>query len=96
MNKEGKDIKDVIGEIFKTNKSLSRSYNEYTIEQLWRDNFGELISQYTTDVKFKKGQLTVYISSSALKQELSMNKESVISKMNESIKYNKINKLVIV
>ena len=92
INKE-KDIKKVIGSLFSSDKKLSRGYNEYNIEHLWRSTFGEMISQYTTQVRFHKGMLTVYITSSALKQELSLNKETVISKLNAALKYNKIKSL---
>jgi len=87
---ESKDLKEVIGELFKTDKKLSVAYNEFNIEQIWRTTFGELISKYTSSVRFKKGTLTVFITSSTLKQELSLNKESVIKKMNMQLKFNKV------
>lgn len=95
MSDEGKNIKDVIGLLFKENNSLSRNYNTYNIEQVWRDTFGEMISQYTTSVKFTKGTLTVFISSSALKHEIDMNKENVIQKINNILQYKKVERLLI-
>ena len=90
MTHNENDIKKVIGNLFTSDKKLARGYNEFNVEQLWRDSFGEMISQYTSQVRFNKGQLTVYITSSALKQELMLNKESVINKLNGFLKYNKI------
>lgn len=95
MNKEGKNIKDVIGEIFTNDKRLSNNYNSYTTDAVWRQTFGDLISRYTTSVKLNKGTLTVYITSSALKQELHMNKEQIIERMNQNMKYKKIKEIII-
>ncbi|MBT8229654.1 MAG: DUF721 domain-containing protein, partial [Bacteroidia bacterium] len=66
-----------------------------TTDAVWRQTFGDLISRYTTSVKLHKGILTVYINSSALKQELHMNKSTIIEKMNQNMKYKKIKDLVI-
>ena len=95
MNQNEKNIKDVITEIFTKEKRLSNNYNSFTVDAIWRQTFGDLISSYTTSVKLHKGILTVYINSSALKQELSMNKAQIIAKMNQNIKYKKINELII-
>jgi len=93
LNEKEKDLKNVIGTIFSTNKKLSRGYNEYNIDSIWRSTFGEMISQYTSQVRFHKGELTVYITSAALKQELSLNKQTIIDKLNKILKYKKINSL---
>ncbi len=95
MDTEDQNIKKLIGNIFQHENRLSNKYNNYTIEQVWRDTFGHLISGYTTKVNFYKGVLTVYISSSALKQEISMTKDNVIEKINKNLKYKKVVELVV-
>ena len=90
MSDKEKNIKQVISNLFTNDKRLSRGYNEYNMETLWRATFGEMISRYTTQVRFQKGHLTVYITSSSLKQELSLNKQAIIDKLNQSLKYNKV------
>lgn len=92
---EDQNIKNLISNIFKSKGALSKGYNQFTVEQVWRETFGEMISSYTSSVRFSKGTLTVYITSSPLKQELMITKENVISRMNQNLPYHKISKLVI-
>jgi len=88
-------LKSIISGIFSSSGKLSHGYNQYTVEQVWRETFGSMISSYTTSVKFYKGTLTVFITSSPLKQELSSTKEVVIDKMNKNLEYKKVTELII-
>jgi len=95
LDTEDQKLQRLIGNIFKHDNRLSNKYNNYNIEQVWRDTFGHLISNYTTKVSFYKGTLTVYISSSPLKQEISMTKDNVIEKINKNLKYKKVVELIV-
>jgi len=95
MEDSSKEIKGVIKDIFRSEKRFARGYNQYSIEQIWRDTFGELISGYTSKVYFSKGKLTVYISSASLKNEIVLNKDSVIERLNKVLKYNKVSELYV-
>lgn len=90
MDHNEKDIKSVMEHLLNSNKKLSKAYNSFNVEQVWRDTFGSMISQYTTEVRFSKGHLTIYLSSAALKQELDLNKSTIIERMNAAMKYNKV------
>ncbi len=92
---DNQNIKSIIGSIFSSKGKLSKGFNAYTVEQVWRSTFGEVISRYTSGVRFSNGKLIVYITSSPLKQELSMTKEKVITKMNAQLKYHKVTELII-
>lgn len=89
------NIKKIITNIFSDRGKLSRGYNQYTVEQVWRETFGEVISNYTSSTKYYNGKLTVYITSASLKNELAMTKDKVIEKMNKNLKYKKVTELVI-
>lgn len=95
MEEEGKELKRVITDIFKSEDRIARGYNQYSIEQIWRDTFGKVISGYTSKVTFVKGKLTVYISSSSLKNEITLNKDNVIERLNNNLKYNKVTELFV-
>lgn len=95
MEEKDQKIKALLGNLFKDNNRLSNKYNTYNIDQVWRETFGHVISNYTTKVNFFKGTLTVYISSSPLKQELTLTKENVIEKLNANLKYKKVTELVV-
>jgi len=95
MEDSSKEIKGVIKDIFQSKKRFARGYNQYSIEQIWRDTFGELISNYTTKVYFSNGKLTIYINSASLKNEIMLNKQSVIERLNKVLKYNKVSELYV-
>ena len=88
-------IKDILSSIFTDKSKLSKGYNQYQIEETWRNTFGEVISKYTTSVRFSSGTLEVFITSSSLKQELELNKEKVRTKLNAALNHKKVSKLVI-
>ncbi len=90
-----KQIKDILSNIFSDKSKLSKGYNQYHVEDTWRKTFGEMISKYTSGVRFYNGTLEVYITSASLKQELEMSKESVMNKLNAALSHKKVSKLVI-
>jgi predicted nucleic acid-binding Zn ribbon protein len=95
LNDDDQKLKRIINKLFTKEDRLSRAYNEFSIDQIWRETFGSMIASYTTSVKYHKGTLTVCISSAPLKQELSMSKDAVILKLNKALKYKKVEKLYI-
>jgi len=95
VDDESKELKRVITDIFKSEKRFAKGYNQYSIEQIWRDTFGEVISGYTSKVTFAKGKLTVYITSSPLKNEITLNKDNIVERLNKVLKYNKVTELYV-
>jgi hypothetical protein len=93
MQDDGKNIKQVIDKIFAGKGRLSHSFNQHTVEDIWRKTFGDVISSYTTRVSYNKEILTVYISSAPLREEISMHRESVIKKLNDNLQYRKVKEL---
>jgi len=95
MSEDGKKIKNVIDTIFNKRSRLSTGFNEYSIESVWRQTFGDVISSYTTRVTYKNEILTVYINSAPLKEELVMHKTSVLDKLNANLKYKKVKEIYV-
>lgn len=95
MSQEEKNIKDLLTNVLRNKSRLSRKYQSYNVEQIFRDTMGEMISSYTTRVQYQNGTLTLYISSAPLKQELLLTKESIITKMNKVLEYCQVDKVVI-
>lgn len=95
MNDDNKKIEGIINNLFSKENRFSRAYNNFSIEQIWRDTFGQVISGYTSSVKFRDGVLTVVITSAPLKQEMVMSKDKVLSKLNKALKYKKVTELII-
>lgn len=78
MNKKNphKKISEVL-ESFVEQKKLQNGYNEVSIQKFWKEKMGSLINNYTTRITLKNKILRIYISSSALKQELTFNKKKI-------------------
>ena len=92
---DDRSIKNIIDGVLGKKGSLAKGYQQYTVENVWREVFGSVISKYTSSVRYKDGVLTVSITSAPLKQEIMSTKESVIAKMNKHLKYKKVSKLII-
>ena len=92
---DNKNIKQVIDGIFKSRGKLSSGYNQFTIEEVWRNTFGDVISSYTTKVTYRNEILTIYINSSPLKEEINMNKAAVLEKLNKGLQYRKVKEIIV-
>ncbi|HAJ99831.1 MAG TPA: DUF721 domain-containing protein [Bacteroidales bacterium] len=87
-----------IGEIMKTvlkNLNIEDKVLESTLNDLWEKEMGVTIARYTTKLTFKNGNLTVFLSSPVLKQELSYSKEKILAMLNKSLGHNLITGLTI-
>ena len=59
--------------------------NQERIRSVWKERMGRTINDYTTDIRVFGDKLYISISSAALRQELSMDKEKIKEMMNEAI-----------
>jgi len=90
-----KKLKQVIDKIFTKGSRLSKGYNRYAIENIYRELFGDLVSRHTQKISFSKGILTLYINSSPLKEEIKMNKIQMITRLNEKLQYQSVKDIVL-
>lgn len=74
-------ISKIIQEILKQN-NMHKKLNEVTIEQSWASVVGETMAKYTSNVYINRGVLHVSVSSSVVRNELSMNRLILIEKLN--------------
>ncbi len=65
---------------------IENAVNEQKVKEAWYNTVGKYGKNYTKNIKFSKGILTVTISSDAFKQELLYAKSEIIDKINEKIK----------
>lgn len=56
---------------------------EHRAVSAWRELLGEGVSHYTKNIYFQRNVLHVQLTSSVLRAELIMNKQSLIDKLNE-------------
>ncbi len=88
-------LNSILNGVFVKNDRLAKGYQQYTVEKVWHEVFGSVISGYTSKLYFKNGVLTVYLTSSALKQEISNTKQTVIDKINLHLQHRKVTELII-
>lgn len=92
---DNQDIKNILKGIFRGSGRLSKGYNQYEITRVWNQVMGDVIAGYTSSYRFSKGTLEVWITSSALKQELEMSKENIMIKLNAQLPNKKVKKIII-
>lgn len=92
---DDQSIRNIIDGVLGKKGKLAKGYQQYSVENIWREVFGSVISKYTASVRYKDGVLTVSITSAPLKQEIMSTKETVIAKMNKRLKYKKVTKLIV-
>ena len=79
-----KKISEVLREI-SAQKHIRVGIDKIKIQEAWRTVMGKNIEKYTSDVRYKKGILSVKLKSSVLKEELFFEKEKVIELLNENL-----------
>lgn len=75
---------------FSSQKHLKDKLLDKKLEELWKKLY-ENMAIYTTKVQFKKGKLSVWVSSAPLRQELMYNKEKIIQQLNKTLNEELIN-----
>lgn len=91
---EEQSMKDLI-DIFKSKHRLNPGLDKVDVENAWMTQLGPAIKNYTDDIKFRNNILTVHLSSSTLREELSYGKERIIKTLNESLGRELISKLIL-
>ena len=88
-NSEFKSIEDVMKSVLQENK-LQKGIDLLTIKETWAAVMGSGVQSYTNEIQFRNGTLSIKLTSSVLREELSYGKEKIIKLMNE-----KLNKVLI-
>jgi len=92
--KDPEHIKKIIDAI-RNEQKLKKGLLKARIVKLWKELWGEHINSYTQSVYFENGKLTVYLTSSTLREEINRNKIKIIKKMNEELGKDIIKSLIL-
>ncbi len=87
MSKRGNEtynIKDLMKEMLQENK-LQTGLDKIDVKEAWESVMGRGVVSYTDSVQLNKNVLTVYLTSSALREELSYGKDKIIKMMNAEL-----------
>lgn len=80
---------------FLSDNHLQDGLNKVDVKDAWRNQMGNGVNHYTTNVQLKRDILYVDLSSSVLRQELSYGKEKIIKILNEYLEKQLIKKIIL-
>ncbi|WP_190809254.1 DUF721 domain-containing protein [Flagellimonas sp. S3867] len=87
-------LNEALNEFIKENK-LQKGMDKVDARAAWEKLMGNGVNNYTTSVELKNETLYVSLSSSVLREELSLGKSKIIAMLNEELKKELIKKLVL-
>ncbi|NNF33358.1 MAG: DUF721 domain-containing protein [Saprospiraceae bacterium] len=93
--KKDKPIADVIQDLMSSNKKMGRGFLQKRLKVVWKELMGQNIHSYTKSVYLSKGTLFINITSSPLRQELSMSTTKIKDLINEKFGREVVEKVVV-
>jgi len=85
---------EALQEFIKANK-LEKGMDKVNAQEAWANLMGNGVNNYTTAVELRNETLFVSLSSSVLREELSLGKSKIISMLNEELGKDLVKKLVL-
>ncbi|MFC4219689.1 MULTISPECIES: DUF721 domain-containing protein [Flagellimonas] len=87
-------LSEALNEFIKENK-LQKGMDKVDAREAWANLMGNGVNNYTTGVELKNETLFVSLSSSVLREELSLGKTKIIAMINEELGRELVKKLVL-
>ena len=81
---EAKNIGQIIDELLKR-ENLDVALDEHRASAMWPQIVGDGINRYTIKRYVNNGVMTVHLSSASLSNELMLNRDSIIQRINEAL-----------
>ncbi len=81
---ESNSIEELMKFFIKEN-NLSKGLRQVTVEELWKEQMGKGVANYTDKIILSGETLIVYLNSSVLREELSYGKEKIVKILNEAL-----------
>ncbi len=75
----------VIDDFFASSPTIARKIAEARIPDLWPQLVGDLIASYTTKIDISNGRMIVYLTSSVVRNEVFMRRESLRQSINQTL-----------
>jgi len=85
---------EALNEFIKANK-LEKGIDKVNAKEAWEKLMGNGVNNYTTAVELRNDVLFVSLSSSVLREELSLGKSKIITMLNEELGKELVKKLVL-
>ncbi|WP_419211010.1 DUF721 domain-containing protein [Maribacter sp. X9] len=91
---ENLSMKEALSAFIQKNK-LEKGMDKVEAREAWARLMGNGVNNYTTDIELKNDTLYVALSSSVLREELSLGKSKIITMINEEMGKELVKKLVL-
>lgn len=92
--KNQRSLSEAMNEFIRKNH-LQKGMNKVDARHAWKEVMGPGVNNYTTRVELKDDILYVNLSSSVLREELSLGKTKIITLLNEGLGKELVKKLVL-
>lgn len=83
-NSEEESINDVVNKLLKA-YGLTKNYDEYEATNSFKKIMGAPIVKYTKEIRLKNKRMYIKLTSSVIREELSMGKSKIIKMINEDL-----------
>lgn len=94
-NREFTAIGDILSDYLQDSKKIQTGLNKVQVKEAWHKVMGPAISKYTTEIFLDRKTLYVKLSSAALRQELSYGRERIKELLNEELKSDIVENVVL-
>jgi len=84
QDKNTQHIKQIIDNLRKERK-LKKGLEKAQIKKLWGELMSDTIDKYTSSITYENGVLKIYLTSSALREELNRGKHKIIDLLNSRL-----------
>lgn len=91
---EEKPISNILQQFIQENR-LESGMDKINVAEAWKNLMGPGINNYTTEILLKGNTLYVALSSAVLREELSYGKAKIIKMLNEELRKEVVNDLVL-
>ncbi len=83
-NSEEESINDVVSKLLKA-YGLTKNFDEYEAVNSFKKIMGAPIVKYTQEIRLKNKRMYIKLTSSVIREELSMGKSKIIKMINEDL-----------
>ncbi len=87
-----KSIEAILKLVIKSNK-LEKGIHQLDVTDAWKQVMGNGVWTYTSSLKLANGNLTVFLKSAALREELSYGTEKIVTMLNQYLKKELVKKV---
>jgi len=87
-------VGDILQVFIKQNR-LERGIDEVSVKEAWKSLMGNGVNSYTKSIVFKNSTLYVELTSSVLREELSFGKHKIIAMINEELRRDVVQDVVL-